>query len=372
MAASKFKKRTLEKSKHRIEQLSTDNLLKAKKFIDTILEYKAATKLKSTYIDGVKAALDKTKNGKIYYELKLEGTVTGRFSNTKYSDLGVSFHTLARETSIANIREEFVAPPKYAFITTDFKGMELCCVAHISGDELMCRAINEGKDLHTFSASMLFDVSEEKVTKQQRQIAKSVSFLIIYGGQAFNLSNDQNIPIKQAEKIIKKYQGLFPRIFEYMEEVHKEIKEFKSCKTIFGRVRHLENASSKDPKVLNRCYRQGFNFLVQSPANDMTAAALLDTCIEFSLQNIEGRNVCTVHDSLETICKFDDIERVAAILYDKMVNYPLLKAVFGLEMKVNLGIDMEIGLSFGKAIPVKFVNGKVANLPEIMEQFNGL
>ena len=360
----------MEESRHRIRLLKTEQLHKAKEFITGILEYKAVTKLHGTYVEGVKKALENTKNGKIYYSLKLDGTVSGRSSCTKYDNLGVSFHTLARKSKYANIRNEFVAPLGHVFITSDYKGMELRIVAHLANDERMIQAFIEGKDLHTFSASLLFDRPEDKVTKEQRQTAKAVSFLIVYGGQAFNLSQMQGIPVSRAEKIIEKYQRLFPSIFSFMSEVHDTILENRSCETLFGRIRHLENASARDRKVVNRCLRQGFNNLVQSPANEITGFAVLDTSIEFELQNLSARNVCTVHDSIETVCKFKDVKKTVSVIYDKMVNYPLMKAAFGINLQVPLDIDMEIGPSFGEALPVKFFNGEIINLDEVMEQFN--
>src|SRR5688572_15553661 len=107
--------------------------------------------------------------------------------------MGVSFHTLPRETEF-NIRGMFIAPPGFDFITTDKKSMELRILAHVANEKNMIKAFNDGIDLHRYSASMVFDKPEDKVSKEERQISKEVSFLIVYGGQENTLARKRNIP----------------------------------------------------------------------------------------------------------------------------------------------------------------------------------
>ena len=154
--ANDYKRRTVKESRAAIKGLSTEKLKEAKRLIEDILTYRAVTKLKSTYVDGVSKALEVTNNGKVYYDLKIDGTVTGRLSCSKYADMGVSFHTLARASKWANIRRMFIPERKdHAFITSDYSGMELRMAAYLSGDERMIQAFKDGKDLHTFTASLL-------------------------------------------------------------------------------------------------------------------------------------------------------------------------------------------------------------------------
>lgn len=367
MAASKFKKRNIPLCRKSIEELPTATLEQAREFLLSLQDYKKVCKLKETYVDGVRRALDNTKNGRIYYEINFDGTVTGRLSCSKMLDLGVSFHTLARDNPYANIRELFIAPPGHAFITADYSGMEMRIAAHLSQDPMMIRALVDGIDFHTFSAQMVFD--KEEVTKEERQIAKSVSFLVLYGGGAYNLAQTHNLPMRKATMIIERYKELYERLFEYIEECHDFILKNHYVDSLFGRRRHLGNVASRDKRVVQRCLRQGFNFEVQSLASDITEFSVLDSGIEFDLQEMESMPVCTVHDSGEYITPFHEIEKALEIVYDKMTNYPLIRAVYGIEFDVPLGVDIEIGHSFGGGLDVHFMNGKVMNLGEIDEYF---
>ena len=126
----------------------------------------------------------------------------------------------------------------------------------------MQNAFNQGADLHTYTAKLLFN--KDKITKQERQIAKTVSFLIVYGGGPFNLAETMGIPMRRAEQIIDNYKNVYPGIFSYMEFVNEFIKSNGYAYTIFGRKRNLPDVGSRDRSVVNRALRQGLNFTIQS------------------------------------------------------------------------------------------------------------
>jgi len=350
-----------------VKSKSTEDLRNAASFINGLLDLRKAEKLQKTYIHGTEKALDYNENGKLYVDYRLDGTATGRLSCAAYNAkkaMGVSFHTLPRETK-TNIRSMFVAKKGQAFITVDYAAMELRVLAHIAKEKSMQHAFNSGADLHTYTARLLFN--KENISKEERQIAKTVSFLIVYGGGAFNLAETMQIPMKRAEDVIKNYQRVYPGIFRYMEYVNEFIKDNGYAYTIFGRRRNLRDVRSRDRAVVARALRQGLNFTIQSSASDILLCGLIGVTKRFRDNNLDARVVATVHDSLEIVSSEEHLEDALAIIYDELVNYPYLKKLFGIHFAVPLSVDMEVGRSFGDGQDVHFTDGKATNIKEIIE-----
>lgn len=369
---SKWKNREENKdiAKSVISSKSTEDLRESKKFIEGLLNLRKSEKLEKTYIQGTKSAIEYNGLDKVYVDFRFDGTATGRLSCAAYSakeDMGVSFHTLPRGTE-NNIRSIFVAPKDQAFITVDYAAMELRVLAHIAKEKVMQKAFIDGADLHTYTAELLFN--KKKISKDERQIAKTVSFLIVYGGGAFNLSETMNIPLKRAEKIIQNYQRVYPGIFSYMEFVNQFILQNQYAYTIFGRRRNLVDVTSKEQSVVNRALRQGLNFTIQSTASDILLCGMLGCCNEFRKNSLKARPVATVHDSLEVVCPYDEVEKTLEIIYDQMVNVPIIKDTFNINFSVPFKIDAEVGHSFGDGKEVHFENGKPTNMTEILGYLN--
>jgi len=336
---------------------STEQLRNSQTFIKGLLNLRKSQKLEKTYIKGTSNAIAYNEKPKVYVDYRFDGTATGRLSCAAYSAkqaMGVSFHTLPREKE-NNIRSLFVAPQGYKFITIDYAAMELRVLAHIAKEGNMQLAFNQGADLHTYTAQMLFN--KEAITKEERQIAKAVSFLIVYGGGAFNLAETTGISMRRAEKIIKNYQNVYPGIFEYMEFVNSYIKSNKYAYTIFGRRRNLPDVDSKDFSVVNRALRQGLNFTIQSTASDILLCGLLGAYRTLRERGLDAYPVATVHDSIEVVCHEKDLEECLKILYNELVNYPFLQENFNINFDVPLKIDAEVGNSFGDGELVEFKDG---------------
>jgi len=346
-------------SKSVIEAKSTKELHAARDFLSSFLELRKSQKLEKTYIKGTQNALEYNGSDKVYVDYRLDGTATGRLSCAAYNaakPMGVSFHTLPRETS-TNIRSIFVAPPGNSFVTVDYAAMELRVLAHVAKEGNMQNAFNSGQDLHTYTAKLLFN--KEKITKEERQIAKTVSFLIVYGGGPFNLAETMRIPMKRAEHIIDSYKDVYPGVFVYMEFVNNFIKDNGYAYTIFGRRRNLPDVGSSDFSVINRAFRQGLNFTIQSTASDILLCGLLGISRRFLNDNLSARIVSTVHDSIEIVCPHEEESIVCEIVYDELVNYPYIKKHFNIHFDVPFSIDLEIGGSFGEGAPVEFKEGKI-------------
>ena len=350
-----------------VKEKSTQELKQASAFIKGLLDLRKAEKLQKTYIHGTKKALGYNESKKLYVDYRLDGTATGRLSCAAYNaqkPMGVSFHTLPRETN-TNIRSMFIAPKGSAFITVDYSAMELRVLAHIAKEKSMQHAFNSGADLHTYTGRLLFN--KEEITKEERQIAKTVSFLIVYGGGAFNLAETMRIPMDKAKAIIKNYQRVYPGIFRYMEFVNEFIKNNGFAYTIFGRRRNLRDVRSKDRSVINRALRQGLNFTIQSSASDILLCGLIGVVKRFKDRGLEAKVVATVHDSLEIICEEKDLVECLEIVYDELVNYPHLRSLFGINFDVPLAVDVEVGRSFGDGVSVDFVDGLPTNTDSVLK-----
>tara|TARA_R110000824_G_scaffold58612_2_gene158307 strand:- start:392 stop:1504 length:1113 start_codon:yes stop_codon:yes gene_type:complete len=347
---------------------SVEELNNSRKFLHQLLELRKSQKLERTYIAGTKKALKYNGVSKVYVDYRFDGTSTGRLSCAAYTakkPMGVSFHTLPRGKE-TNIRSLFVAPKDHYFITVDYAAMELRVLAHIAKEGNMQKAFNEGADLHTYTAQMLFN--KKDITKEERQIAKAVSFLIVYGGGAFNLAETTGISLGRAKKIIKSYQNVYPGIFSYMSFVQGFIKKNKYAYTIFGRRRNLPDVDSADFSVQSRAGRQGLNFTIQSTASDILLGGLLGAHRRFKKESVRATTVATVHDSIEVVCHKKDIGKCLEIVYDELVNYPFIKETFNIYFDVPLKIDVEVGDSFGGGVDILFDDhGIPQNLEDLCE-----
>lgn len=338
-----------------LNSMTDDQVKAAKRFFDRFSEYKKLTKLHSVYIEGARTALKNTGNSRMYVKYNIDGTVTGRISNSganvgrkKEDKIGVSFHTLPRESLDVNIRDYVVAPKGHDFITIDMKAMELRVLAHVANEENMIHAFKSGVDLHSYSAGLTFNKDPKDVSKLERQIAKEVSFLTVYGGTAYTLASKRNIPEERAEEIINSWMRAFPGVGRYMDTIDDYIKQFAYAKTIFGRYRHLPNVRSPFKNVRREAFRQGLNFTIQSAASDILLCGMLGV-IE-KLKGMKAKVVATVHDSIELIAPKSETKKVVEIVKDELENYHYLRENFHINLKVPLAVDVEVGSSFGNGV----------------------
>tara|TARA_R100001443_G_scaffold4530_4_gene13097 strand:+ start:1424 stop:2488 length:1065 start_codon:yes stop_codon:yes gene_type:complete len=338
-----------------LNNMTDDQLKASKRFFDRFSEYKKLTKLHSVYIEGARTALKNTGNSRMYVKYNIDGTVTGRISNSganvgrkKDDKIGVSFHTLPRESLDVNIRDYVVAPKGHDFITIDMKAMELRVLAHVANEQNMIQAFRSGVDLHSYSAGLTFNKDPKDVSKLERQIAKEVSFLTVYGGTAYTLASKRNIPEERAEEIISSWMRAFPGVGRYMQTIDDYIKQFGYAKTIFGRYRHLPNIRSPFKGVRREAFRQGLNFTIQSAASDILLCGMLGVIKK--LKNLDAKVVATVHDSIELIAPKNETRRVVEIVKDELENYYYLRDNFGISLQVPLGVDIEVGSSFGNGV----------------------
>jgi len=349
-----------------LEEKTKEELSELKNFLDSLLDVRKSEKLAKTYIQGTLKAISYNELDKVFVDYRFEGGSRYRRFSFVYNAqkaMGVSFHTLPRSTT-TNIRSVFTAPQGWCFLAADYAAMELRVLSHIAKEGRMQTAFLEGHDLHSYTARLLFN--KEKITKDERQIAKTVSFLIVYGGGAFNLSETMGISLKRADKIIGNYKNVYPAVFEYMEFINEFIRSNGYAYTIFGRKRNLPDVYSKHKGVANRALRQGLNFTIQSSASDILLCSLVGLYKSINKLGMQSRIVGTVHDSIEFISPPEEVEKLGELIYDELVNYPYIKEKFNIVLDVPLSIDLEIGHSFGDGKGVVFTEGKPMNVDDIL------
>jgi len=361
---------------HLSEVLKTTKDKKAIEFIQTLLKYKYRTKQHKTYVKGVKAALSYNEDGRIYSQYNFATVVTGRLSCSTYSvgkeKKGVSFHTLPRESDDdpVNIRKLMSADEDRAFLAADFSQAELRVLAQCCKDKNLIKAFNSGQDLHRFTASLVFGKKAEDVTKEERQIAKSVSFLIVYGGGANKLAQQIGKSINYCKNIFKAYENSFPKVFGWIKRVHKMIKENGYAVSLFGRRRHLPNIKSPVKKYQFRALRQGMNFVIQSSASDLMLHSIKRLHRYRDLTGLDFDILATVHDSVEVQCAKKDVEKVATLLKLVLPMTDDFEKMYGIKFVVPFEVDVEVGTSFGHLIGADFSDkGSLINGDEVQSFF---
>ena len=331
-------------------------------FIRKLLSYKAAEKIHKTYLNGIKKAIDYNQEDRVYSSYNIGEVVTGRLSCSRYNagrkhPKGVSFHTLPRwipDSGLPNVRDIVKPDPGKVFIAADFSQAEVRMLAQCSRDQNLIHAFNTDVDLHRFSASLVFQKSPDEVTSEERQIAKSVTFLIVYGGGPFKLHMDTGLPKAYCEEVFKKYQDAFPQVFQWIQSVQGFVKEKAVAVSLFGRIRHLDNVRSHSKKNVMRALRQGTNFVIQSSTSDLMLFSIQRLQDRLDEAGLDAQLLATVHDSVELQCCPEDTYEVLRIVKEALTDVSDMEREFGFEFRVPFAVDVEVGTSFGKLEEVEY------------------
>ncbi|MBC8206660.1 MAG: DNA polymerase I [Kiritimatiellaeota bacterium] len=260
--------------------------------IGTILDYRSATKLKSTYVDALPECIAEN-TGRIHTSFNQAVTTTGRLASSNPNIQNIPIRTEQGQ----EIRRAFVAGGKeFTLLAADYSQIELRIMAHLSGDEGMKQAFIDGEDIHTATAARVFGVPLADVTSDMRRKAKMVNFGIIYGISAFGLSQRLRIPRKEAAEIIESYFAQYPAVKTFMDGVIETAKEKGYVETISGRRRHIRDINSANGTVRAAAERYAINAPIQGSAADMIKIAMIR--IEKLLRGKKTKLLLQVHDEL--------------------------------------------------------------------------
>ena len=303
--------------------------------VNCILEYRALTKLYSTYIDGMINCI--REDGKIHTIYTQTLTRTGRLSSIEPNLQNIPM----RSEYGRLIRKAFIPESNSVILSSDYSQIELRVFAHLSGVNDLINAFNEGIDIHTKTAMDIFKVPQEGVTKNMRRQAKAVNFGILYGISSYGLAEDLGIPVKEAKEFINKYFDTYPGVRDYMDKEIETAKKNGYVKTIMNRKRVIDELKSTNYMIRNMGERMALNTPVQGSASDILKKTMIEIDEIFEKENIKSKMLLQVHDELIFNVYDDEIDKVKEIVYNTMTN------VF--DLKVPLDVDIELGNNWYEA-----------------------
>ncbi len=287
--------------------------------IDLILKYRTCAKLKGTYADGMGGFI--RQDGRIHTCFNQTVTATGRLSSTEPNLQNIPIRMeLGRE-----IRKMFVPKEGCTFVDADYSQIELRLLAHMSADESLIEAYNEGRDIHASTAAKVFGVPLEEVTPKMRSNAKAVNFGIIYGMSSFGLGAEINVSRKEAEKYIEQYFNTYPSIKAYLDGLVDAARKNGYSETLFGRRRPISDINDKKFLVRSAAERIAMNSPIQGTAADIMKIALVNAYKALKKAGLKSRILLQVHDELLVETEVGELEQVKQILSYEMMNAAKLR-----------------------------------------------
>ena len=283
--------------------------------IPHILEHRTYQKLKSTYVDALPLQIDKDDN-RVHTNFSQTTAATGRLASVNPNLQNIPIRTLRGQ----QIRGAFVANPGHKIIAADYSQIELRLIAAISEEENMIKAFQDGEDIHASTASKLFGVPLEEVTKTQRSQAKTVNFGILYGQGAFALAEQTGLSRKEAKEMIESYFETYPNLKKYMGGQVVKAQEMGYVETILNRKRHLKDINSANFVVKAHAERNAVNAPIQGSAADVIKLAMIKIDEELTKQNLKTRMLLQVHDELVFEAPEEEEEIVTALIKNEMEN----------------------------------------------------
>lgn len=300
--------------------------------IQLILDYRSLTKLKSTYVDALPSLVSKN-DGLIHTTFNQAVTATGRLSSNNPNLQNIPVRTeKGRE-----IRKAFVPrDDDHILLAADYSQIELRIIAHLSGDQGMRNAFLKGLDVHADTASRIYNVAIDNVTKDMRRNAKAVNFGIIYGMSAFGLAERLKIPRSEASQIIKNYFKEYIGIQEYIDKQINFAKDHGYVETMLGRRRYLRNINAGNSVVRNFAERNAINAPIQGSSADMIKIAMINIDKELTKRNLKSKMIMQIHDELVFDACKNELEELKEIVKDKMIN------ALPLSVPIEVNYDYEL------------------------------
>ncbi len=333
-----FEKLNLKGSKKTTRGWSTsadvlEKLYDNHEIIPKILEYRTYAKLKSTYADGLLSVLNE-ETSRIYSNFNQTVTATGRISSTE-----PNLQNIPIKIELGHkVRKVFKPEKDYIFVDADYSQIELRVLAHLSQDEYLIQAFNDGQDIHKITASKVFNKSLDDVTSFERSAAKAINFGLIYGKQAFSLAQDLGITKAKAEEYINDYFDKYPKIKDFLDNIVESTKETGYTKTMFNRIRYVPEINSSNFVQRGVGQRIAMNTPIQGTAADIIKVAMVKVYNRMKKENLKSRLILQVHDELLIEAYKDEKDIIKEILKDEMEN--------AISFSVKLLIDINVGESW--------------------------
>lgn len=306
-----------------------ESLMDKHPIIPLITEYRALTKLQNTYVTGLLKVVGE--DGRVHSTFKQTETRTGRISSAEPNIQNIPVRTpLGRE-----MRRFFTAKDGYLLVDADYSQIELRVLAHISGDEIMKKAFLDGVDIHTVTASQVFNQPIEWVTPDLRSKAKAVNFGIVYGIGAFSLSKDIGVSMTKASEYIRAYLSKYSGIAHYMDKTVAKARHDGYVETMFGRRRYIKELAAKNKNLQSFGERVAKNTPIQGTAADIIKIAMIKVYNRLRESKLDAKLILQVHDELIVEAKEDCADKAAALLKEEMEN--------AVKLTVPMTVDVNIG-----------------------------
>lgn len=298
--------------------------------VEDVLNYRTLSKLKSTYCDGMLKVIES--DGRIHSKFNQVETRTGRISSTDPNLQNIPVRTeIGRE-----LRKFFIAKESCVLVDADYSQIELRVLAHIADDENMINAFKSDKDIHSITASQVFNIPENMLTPIMRNRAKAVNFGIVYGISAFSLSKDIGVTVKEAKEYINNYLSHYSGVKEYMQRSIEEAEKLGYSQTMFNRRRYLPELKSSNFNLRSFGKRVAMNMPIQGTAADIIKIAMIKVENRLKKENLNSKLILQVHDELIVESPENESQKVAKILREEM------------ESAVNLKVPLVAEASIGK------------------------
>ncbi len=300
--------------------------------VNDILEFRAVKKLLSSYIEPFPGFINPV-TGKVHTTFNQALTATGRLSSSKPNLQNIPVRTeRGRE-----IRKAFIpSAPDGVIMSADYSQIELRIMAHLSGDAHLIEAFRQGKDVHAITAAKIFGIDADEVTPDQRRIAKTANFGIMYGISAFGLAQRLKIPRGDAKKIIDDYFTNFPAVSAFISDTIASAREKGYVETLFGRRRYLPDITSRNATVRALAERNAVNAPIQGTSADIIKIAMVEVDREMQAQGLKSRMVLQVHDELVFDAVQEEIGTLERMVVEKMQNV------------IELSIPLTVECNYGK------------------------
>lgn len=322
-------RKTTKKTGYSTDMQTLEELAQEHPLPKILLEYRMMTKLKSTYIDAL-PKLVAGKTGRLHTSFNQTVTATGRLSS---SDPNLQNIPVRTEEG-AKIRKGFVPrDDEHVLLGADYSQVELRILAHLSKDEKMLEAFQQGEDIHSRTASEVYGVPLDEVTPEMRRMAKTANFAVIYGVSAYGLSMQSDMSVAESKQFIDTYYARYPGIREFMDNAIEGARKDGYVTTLFGRRRHIPEINSKNRQVRQFAERTAMNTPIQGTAADMIKVAMIE--IHRKIKKLRSKMILQVHDELIFDAHKDELEQMKDIVQSTMET--------SVDLDVPVKVDMGIG-----------------------------
>ena len=288
------------------------DLARDHEIVRLILDWREKSKIKSTYLDTLGPL--RRGDGRVHTTYNQTITATGRLSSSDPNLQNIPTRSELGRT----VKTAFSAGEGSVFLAVDYSQIELRLLAHLSGDEHLVRAFNEGEDFHAETAARVFGVPVSEVTPDLRSRAKAVNFGIVYGQQAYGLSQSLHISMVEARDMIDRYYEAYPGVRMFLDSVVARAKQTGYAETMYGRRRHIPELKAKNPQLRGFGERTAMNHPMQGTAADIIKIAMARVSRRLEEEGFAAHMILQVHDELDFECPVDEVERLTAMVRDVM------------------------------------------------------